>query len=303
MASVRLPIRDEMARKAAQAARERLRIGWREYRQTKPIIGFVLGTGWGDRFRLDNEVSVPLKELPGFEELEDHPSHARRLCYGTRRFGMNKDGTWRRVPMLVLRGRVHMNEVSPLPDGPARPDHFIRLYMDMMIFLGARKFVLTCAAGSLNDDEIKPGDVLVIDDLLTKNVQQWPAYAGEFKQPTEAFYGWDVLGMQGGLRLIRPEQQRYRGRYAFQKGPIFETFVDKEALAAEGGHCVGMSLTMETAVAALHDEQPRVRVIALAAISNGAVEKHSDAENRRRMRAQARTLEEVLDYAHYTFNN
>ncbi|HSD12661.1 MAG TPA: hypothetical protein VLC10_03820, partial [Patescibacteria group bacterium] len=107
-------------------------------------VAIILGTGWGDTLTLEDATrEVPLKELPGFDGLRALEGHRRAVRLG--RLG--------NVPVAALSGRVHLNESHD-------PDHWkmVRLQTEMLVQLGAKALVVTCAAGSLVPD-LRVGDV------------------------------------------------------------------------------------------------------------------------------------------------
>lgn len=283
MPSVRLPVLDQQATRSASVARQKFRQHFGFF--TTPSVAYILGTGWGDRFRLDQECSINLRDLPGFEGLYEHPSHARRLCYG------KHNGAW----VLVLRGRIHLNDRSPLPEGSTRTDLFVRLMVDLLIELGAKTIVSTCAGGSLDDMSLRVGNVLLVNNFVTTHMPYWPAFSGEFRSVTEAVDPELNGRITKRVRDISTGQGRYTATYAFVQGPIFETLLDKKSLAHEGAHVVGMSMTPEAAVVALHEG---VRWVGLTAVSNGEAEGHDDAEIQRRVKERADLLERILHAVH-----
>lgn len=76
---------------------------------TLPEIALVLGTGWGDVLELVQPRSVPFGALPGFHELPTLEGHRREVVYGS----------LQGVPVIALRGRIHLNEA---PNDPKLPE-------------------------------------------------------------------------------------------------------------------------------------------------------------------------------------
>ena len=126
---------EKMAKTVASVLANKLEIPTNE----QPRFGLVLGTGWGDALKLEGERSLPFGNLPGFEQLGTLTGHLRHVVYG------KLDGT----PVIALRGRVHLNE-HPVPNLAFMG--MVRLQIEMLLQLGVKRLILTCAAGSLADD-------------------------------------------------------------------------------------------------------------------------------------------------------
>ena len=261
------------ARETAQAIK--CAFGLSERAVVKAV--FVLGTGWGDTIRLENEKSIVLRRLPGFRGLPDHPTHQRKLCFGY------LDGE----PVFVLRGRIHMNEVPY----STKLANMVRLQIEMFRYLGVERFVLTAAVGGLvrghglGDQQAKTGTVGIADGFVTIFAPDMPLYGGEFmavettldprlrKLALEACSEVGLEGFEGGHVMVR--------------GPQFEgTRYDKRTLAEAGAKMVGMSVLPEACVAALWD----AKVLVLGFVSNDDVEAHSDELVQTRVKAAADKL-------------
>ncbi len=83
-----------------------------------------------------------------------------------------------------------------------------------------------------------------------------------------------------------------KGGYAMMRGPYFEgRLYDKKALAMTGASIVGMSTLPEACIAALYG----AKVLAVAFITNDAVEEHSHAINMERAGAASAGLGAYLE--------
>lgn len=254
---------EQSAKKAASFLRDRLKI----VPGSEPV-GLILGTGWGDVLAFDAGRSVAFEEIPGFGALEPLEGHARQVVCGTL--------AGREV--IALRGRIHLNEK------PADPNLYamVRLQVEMLLQLGVKKFILTCAVGSLTRD-IGVGDIVVIDGFITLFAPQMPLFAGEFCSPEDAIDQKVLAAIDSRLR---------RGGYAMIPGPFFEgRKYDKKILANTGAAVVGMSVLPEACVAALY---PGVSVLPIAFVTNTAFEEHTHEENLRRAKAAATSLGDAL---------
>lgn len=247
--------REAVAIDAAHFLRKKLNL------PRRPVdTAIVLGTGWGDTLELKNERAVRLDEIPGFGRLQYVLGHERRIVYG--------ELNGREV--LLLRGRVHLNE-SP---SNANLWKQVRLQVEMLFHLGVRNLVLTCAAGSLLDQTVKVGDLVIVNDFISLFAPPMPLCAGEFCSPKEALSD-DLQKLAKNAGGNFPWQLHY-GNYVMIRGPNFDSLLDKKIMAHFGGTVVGMSTLPEVCVASLY---PEVKVLALAFVTNGMVEHHNHESN------------------------
>ena len=151
------------ARSAAESIRRQLKLD-----DTPFPIGLVLGTGWGDTLPLTDAREISFTEIPGFNDLGELEGHRRTVVCG------RLDGT----PVVALRGRVHLNE-SPVDPAIYQ---MVRLQTEMLIHLGVKTLVLTCAAGSLTN-EVEVGDIVFVNGFVTVFAPPMPLHAGEFVSP------------------------------------------------------------------------------------------------------------------------
>jgi purine-nucleoside phosphorylase len=269
---------DQQARLVAETLRAKLGIA------DIPDVGIVLGTGWGDLLRLEDERSFPLRDLSMFQHLGILEGHQRNVCYGK---VADKN-------VIALRGRVHLNE---------RPCHeptalAVRMQVQMLVALGVKTFILTNAAGALGG-RARVGDVVVVDGFVSLFAPDLPLFAGEFCSPDDVL---DRKLLEIALnsvadRLGRDDEDCPRavsGGYAMMRGPFFEgRKYDKQALYQTGASCVGMSSLPEAAViAALLGRDARVLV--LSYITNSELEEHSHEENVRRAKSDGPQLGAIL---------
>lgn len=241
-------------------------------------IGLILGTGWGDVLQIENPYRISLADIPGFGALTKLEGHARELMIGR--------VSGRQV--LVLRGRIHLNEV------PADPELFkmVRLQVEMLLQLGACQLILTSAVGALRPQNgampLSVGDVCAIDGFVTLFAPDMPLWAGEFCSPE------DTLNLR--LREIalaeRGELRVSVGGHVMVRGPFFEgRRYDKRLLAQTGASVVGMSILPEACVAALYG----ARVLALGFVTNSDIETHSHETNLAQAKSAAAKLGGLLE--------
>lgn len=262
----------KLARKAADQLRKAFKFEYNDPAR-QPRIGIVLGTGWGDALGLKVEHRIRFEDIKGFPKLDEIEGHAREVVYGT----LNG------LPVIALRGRVHLNE------RPASKKIYraVRLQIEMLLRLGVQQFILTCAAGSLRE-KVEVGDLVLIESFYMSNAPDMPGFAAEFRSPTE------TIDLAWISRLHQNRDMGLKsGTHAMLRGPFFESVADKRALAKLGCDVVGMSVLPEACIAALYD----VPILPVAFVTNTVSEKHSHEENGRRAKAAAAKLGAFLERA------
>lgn len=260
------------AQQAAQSLRHLLDI--KEYEL--PSIGIILGTGWGDTLTLHDKRSVSLKNVRWFELIPDLEGHAREIAYGM--IG--------KIPVLALRGRIHLNEESPIHGNPS---WLVRLQIELFFRLGVRTLIVTSAVGSL-DRKIKVGDVVAVNGFITVFAPPMPLYGGEFVSPEDSLDGMlrQCAFQSGNASALT----MHSAGHVMLRGPFFEGRIyDKKYLRKTGAKIVGMSMLPEACVAALYD----AKVLALGFVTNDAVETHSHEENISRAKQSTEKLGNLLD--------
>lgn len=266
------------AKKAARAALEaaaELRSALHLGADEKIRTGIVLGTGWGDALRLRDQHEVPFANIPGFLDIQDLPGHHRKVVVG-------KLGKQR---VVMLSGRLHLNEESASKE----LDDMVRLQVEMLMALGVKRLILTCAGGSLKK-KVHVGDIVTLDGFVSLFAPDLPGFAGEFHSPDDIL---DPTLAKMACKVIKEETGRSRlGGYVMVRGPFFEgRKYDKPILRATGASAVGMSMLPETAMASIH---PDVKVIGLCFVTNTDSEDHSHDTNRERARKNSKKMGRVL---------
>jgi purine-nucleoside phosphorylase len=244
---------------------------------SKPV-GVILGTGWGDKLVIENSKESFLDRLPGFETLGSLEGHARKYMFG--RLGQQE--------VLALSGRIHLNEH---PSDPRLPD-MVRLQTEVMLQLGVKKFIVTCAARSLPGSNLETGSIVIMDGFVTVFAPPMPLYAGEFCSPEDSLTS-ELLNVAVDCRR-HYDGPVCTGGYAMVRGPFFEGLrYDKNVLAATGAKIVGMSTLPEACVCALY---PGVQMLGLAFVTNGDSEVHSHEVNIERAKKSAEGLSNYLNH-------
>ena len=260
----------------------------REVTDFTPEIGIVLGSGLGDFARLvDRKAEVSYDSLPGFP-VSTVAGHAGKLIFGY----------VRSVPVVVMQGRVHYYEGYSMEQVVAP----IRL----MGLLGAKKLLLTNAAGSVNTS-FTPGDLMLITDHISafvpsplrgENPQELGPRFPDMSRVYDKEMGRAVL--EAGEKLGESLQQ---GVYLQWQGPNYETPAEIRMFRTLGADAVGMSTVCE-AIAARH---MGLRVCAVSCITNMACgilpqplshEEVQQTANRVKDKFQALVLESLESFHH-----
>lgn len=260
----------------------------REVTDFTPEIGIVLGSGLGDFARLvDRKAEVSYDSLPGFP-VSTVAGHAGKLIFGY----------VRSVPVVVMQGRVHYYEGYSMEQVVAP----IRL----MGLLGAKKLLLTNAAGSVNTS-FTPGDLMLITDHISafvpsplrgENPQELGPRFPDMSRVYDEEMGRAVL--EAGEKLGESLQQ---GVYLQWQGPNYETPAEIRMFRTLGADAVGMSTVCE-AIAARH---MGLRVCAISCITNMACgilpqplshEEVQQTANRVKDKFQALVLESLESFHH-----
>lgn len=260
----------------------------REVTDFIPEIGIVLGSGLGDFARLvDRKAEVSYASLPGFP-VSTVAGHAGKLIFGY----------VRSVPVVVMQGRVHYYEGYSMEQVVAP----IRL----MGLLGAKKLLLTNAAGGVNTS-FTPGDLMLITDHISafvpsplrgENPQELGPRFPDMSRVYDKEMGRAVL--EAGEKLGESLQQ---GVYLQWQGPNYETPAEIRMFRTLGADAVGMSTVCE-AIAARH---MGLRVCAVSCITNMACgilpqplshEEVQQTANRVKDKFQALVLESLESFHH-----
>ena len=223
----------------------------REKTDFLPEIGIVLGSGLGDFARqVEKSAEISYDSLPGFP-VSTVAGHAGKLIFGY----------VHSVPVVVMQGRVHYYEGYSMEQVVAP----IRL----MGMLGAKKLLLTNAAGGVNTD-FTPGDLMVITDHISAFVPsplrgENPEALGPRFPDMSRVYDEEMRRavLTAGETLGQPLRQ---GVYLQWQGPNYETPAEIRMFRTLGADAVGMSTVCE-AIAARH---MGLRVCAISCITNMA---------------------------------
>ena len=223
----------------------------REKTSFQPEVALVLGSGLGGFGELVEEaLRIPYASLPGFP-VSTVPGHAGQFILGY----------VRGVPVIVMQGRVHYYEGYPMED--------VVMPIRIMGMLGAKKLILTNAAGGVNT-AFTPGDLMLLEDHISAFVPsplrgenldalgtRFPdmscVYDIPLRQAAEEAAGSRGIALQKGV-------------YLQWQGPNYESPAEIRMFRTLGADAVGMSTVCE-AIAARH---MGLRVCAVSCITNMA---------------------------------
>ena len=147
---------------------------------------------------------------------------------------------------MIMQGRVHYYEGYPMTD--------VVLPTRLMGMLGAKKLVLTNAAGGVNLN-YKPGDFMLITDHITTAIPS-PLIGENLEELGTRFPDMSEVYSLRMRETIKAEAEKLEiplreGVYVQFTGPAYETPAEIRMCRSWGGDAVGMSTACE-AVAAKH---------------------------------------------------
>lgn len=208
----------------------------REKTDFKPEIALILGSGLGDYADgIQIETTVDYSEIEGFP-VSTVTGHKGRFVFGY--VG--------EVPVVIMQGRVHYYEGYPMTD--------VVLPTRLMGLLGAKKLILTNAAGGI-DEHFRPGDFMMITDHIATGVPS-PLIGPNLEELGPRFPDMSEVYSRRIQDVIREAASDCgislrEGVYVQLTGPNYETPAEVKMCKIWGGDAVGMSTACE-AVAARH---------------------------------------------------
>ena len=194
----------------------------REKTDFVPETAIVLGSGLGDYAeQIKIETTIDYKDIKGFPT-STVPGHKGRFVFGY------VDS----VPVVIMQGRVHY-------------------YEGMM---GAKKLILTNAAGGLNTD-FNPGDFMLISDHIATAIPS-PLIGANIDELGERFPDMSEVYSRRMREIVKEKADKLgiklrEGVYVQLTGPQYETPAEVRMCKILGGDAVGMSTACE-ALAARH---------------------------------------------------
>ena len=202
----------------------------------KPEVALILGSGLGD---YADEINVV--QTLDYTEIEGFPTstvagHKGRFVFGY----VGK------TPVVIMQGRVHYYEGYAMSD--------VVLPTRLMALLGAKKLILTNAAGGVNF-AFKPGDFMMITDHITTAVPS-PLIGQNLDELGVRFPDMSEVYSKRIQEIIKTAAKGLdidikEGVYAQFTGPNYETPAEIRMARVWGADAVGMSTACE-AMAARH---------------------------------------------------
>ena len=200
----------------------------------KPDILLILGSGLGV---LAEEISD--KKVLKYEDIPNFPvstveGHAGQFVFG------KLEGK----KVVAMQGRFHYYEGYSMQE--------IALPIRVMYKLGARKLIVTNAAGGINRN-FKPGNFMIIQDhinlmgdnpLKGENIEE---FGPRFPDMSEV-YNKQLRELAENVALEN-KINTVKGVYCGLSGPSYETPAEIRYLRSSGGDAVGMSTVPETITA------------------------------------------------------
>ncbi len=208
----------------------------REKTDFQPEAALVLGSGLGD---YADEIQIV--QTVDYTEIEDFPRSTVAGHKGRFVFGYAGE-----LPVVIMQGRVHYYEGYPITD--------VVLPTRLMGLLGAKKLILTNAAGGVNFD-YRPGDFMLIADHIAAAVPS-PLIGENIEELGQRFPDMSEVYSERMRAVIREEAKKLHvplreGVYVQLTGPAYETPAEIRMCRAWGADAVGMSTACE-AIAARH---------------------------------------------------
>lgn len=186
----------------------------------EPVAAITLGSGLGNFTERINR-----QQLLNSREIPHYPSPTVEGHEGQLIFGQLKN-----LPVLGIQGRSHYYEGRSLEE--------IVFYVDLIHKLGVQYFILTNAAGGV-DQELSPGDLVVLKDYLNLT-QIEKDYLNREKNP----FSQKLINLAEQIALDL-NIKIYQGKYGWTTGPSFETWEEIKVCRELGVSVVGMSTVPE----------------------------------------------------------
>ena len=215
----------------------------------KPEVALILGSGLGDFAD-----GIKIEQTIDYTEIEGFPVSTVKGHKGRFVFGYVED-----TPVVIMQGRVHYYEGYKMSD--------VVLPTRLMGMLGAKKILLTNAAGGCNPS-YKAGDFMMITDHITTGVPS-PLIGPNIDELGTRFPDMSHIYDEELQTLIRKAAVENdiplkEGVYIQLTGPNYESPQEINMCRVLGADAVGMSTACE-AVAANH---MGMKICGISCISN-----------------------------------
>lgn len=215
----------------------------------KPTVGIVLGSGLGNFAE-----TIQIVKIVEYSSIEGFPVSTVSGHKGRYVFGYVDQ-----VPVVIMQGRVHYYEGYSMEE--------VVLPIRLMGLMGIEYLILTNAAGGL-DDDMKPGDLMMITDQISSFVpspligKNDDSLGTRFPDMSN-IYNSDLQNLVRNVAYANGISLK-EGVYVQFTGPNYESPAEVRMAKLLGGSAVGMSTACE-AVAANH---MGIKIIGISCISN-----------------------------------
>ena len=223
----------------------------REKTDFVPEVALILGSGLGDfADNIETVATVPYNEIEGFPT-STVAGHKGRFVFGY--LGGKA--------VVAMQGRVHFYEGYPIGD--------VVMPTRIMGMLGAKKLILTNAAGGINYN-YRPGDFMIITDHITSFVPS-PLIGANIDELGVRFPDMSEVYSKRMRAIVASAAidcgiSIKEGVYVQLTGPNYETPAEIRMCRTLGADAVGMSTACE-AMAARH---MGIEVCGISCITNMA---------------------------------
>ena len=212
------------------------------------LYNAVTGNAYQNADDLKIEASVNYADIEGFP-VSTVKGHKGRFVFA------HVEG----VPVVIMQGRVHYYEGYPMSD--------VVLPTRLMGLLGAKKIILTNAAGGVNYN-FKPGDFMLITDHITTAVPN-PLIGENIDELGTRFPDMSEVYAPELQEKVRKAAEKLQiplqeGVYMQFTGPSYETPAEIRMCRTWGGDAAGMS----TACEALAANHMGMKVCGISCITN-----------------------------------
>ena len=247
----------------------------RKKSELKPQVAVVLGSGLGNlSSHMVEEATIPFDTIPHFPK-SGVEGHAGELVLG-------KIG---RKRVAVMNGRVHYYEGYTMQE--------VTFPIRVLRALGAKKLILTCAAGGMNPLHGR-GDIVALVDqinltgdnpLIGPNDDKLGPRFPDMSQPYDLEYARlaEDIALEEKIRLRK-------GVFVGVAGPNLETAAEYRFLRMIGGDVVSMSMVAENIVA-IHG---KMRVAGLAVVTDVCLPDALEPASHKEILKVARKTEPML---------
>lgn len=226
----------------------------------EPRAALILGSGLGDYAdEIQIEQTIDYAEIKGFP-VSTVAGHKGRFVLGY----------VKEVPVVVMQGRIHYYEGYAMSD--------VVLPTRLMGMMGAKKLILTNAAGGINF-AYKPGDFMLITDHIAAGIPN-PLIGENLDELGVRFPDMSEVYSASLREMIKKEAKKLgihlqEGIYVQLTGPAYETPAEIRMCRAWGGDAVGMSTACE-AIAARHMGMEVCGISCITNLAAGMSTQHLD---------------------------